>query len=546
MESEENRGSEFGQSGLAKAAPDERQIAQSGLTKAAPDDRQIDQSNLLKVTPNDSPSENYLVTEHLQKMPSLFARGLVYVIVLMLAVALVYSLVSKIDIVVEALSLARPVSHKIRVVSDRTGYIVDIGISEGQNIQKGAPLFFILSKEAISYRSRIDELHHTIPLKEEYYRNSISSAQDELDRLRRELPNTLTVKRLKLEQNRLSLHALEVDLAFWQEEVTNLKKEFENTRKLFEKQLTSIAEYNNIKSRFERAGTEVNKIISQKDITEKEYRIMQQEFENTQSGYESKIASLEKEIENLELEKKSAIQSLHSELEMKEKMLSLHGDASYGDTPRGNPSRRNASRGNASHGEKQRRDISHENAGFSANTPFDTNISIVTNTLFGIDIPFGIDTPVQPSDEKDKGTIIRADRAGIISELYFRNKGEYVRESDLLCTILPLDSPLHMDIMVANKDIGFIEVDMEIKYKFDAFPYADYGTLSGKVLSISPSAVEDKNQGFIYHIRGSLQRPYYEIKGKKYFLKPGMTATAELVTEKKSIFSILFRKVKMR
>ncbi|MEW6378741.1 MAG: HlyD family efflux transporter periplasmic adaptor subunit [bacterium] len=450
-------------------------------------DREIDQPDMLKITPADSPSENYLVTEHLQRMPNLFARGLIYIMVLMLAVALVYSLLSKIDIVVEGLSLARPDSPAIRVLSDRNGYLEKIAISEGQRIEKGAPLFFILSKEAISYRSRIDELHAAIPLKEEYYHNSISSSQDELERIKRDLLNTLTVKRLQLEQNRLSLHALEIDLAFWHKEVKNLEKEYENTRKLFEKQLTSIAEYNNIKSRFERAGAEVNKLISQKNITEKDYRILQQEIENAQASAESKMAALQKEIENLELEEKTVIQSLRHELNMNEKMLSLQGNTSS-----------------------------------------------------------GIDPSFQAADEKDTGTIIRADRAGIISELYFRNRGEYVRESDLLCTILPLDSPLYMDIMIANKDIGFIEAGMDIHYKFDAFPYADYGTLSGKVLSISPSAVEDKKQGFIYHIRGSLRKPYFEIQGKKYFLKPGMTATAELVTEKKSIFSLLFRKIKMR
>jgi HlyD family secretion protein len=85
---------------------------------------------------------------------------------------------------------------------------------------------------------------------------------------------------------------------------------------------------------------------------------------------------------------------------------------------------------------------------------------------------------------------------------------------------------------------------MEIKYKFDAFPYTDYGTLHGKVLLISPSAVEDKVQSFVYHVQGTLDQTYFEIKRKKYFIKAGMTATAELITEKKSIFAMLFRKVK--
>jgi len=101
-----------------------------------------------------------------------------------------------------------------------------------------------------------------------------------------------------------------------------------------------------------------------------------------------------------------------------------------------------------------------------------------------------------------------------------------------------------MDITVANKDIGFIETDMEIKYKIEAFSFLDYGTLSGKVFWISPAGVEDRARGFVYHIKGTFDKPYFEIREKKYYVRAGMTATAELITEKKSILSILFKKLK--
>ena len=147
-------------------------------------------------------------------------------------------------------------------------------------------------------------------------------------------------------------------------------------------------------------------------------------------------------------------------------------------------------------------------------------------------------------NDNEEGNIIRSINSGTILELNFKNKGEYVRESDLLCTIVPAGDPLYMDITVANKDMGFIETGLEIKYKFDAFPYSDYGTLSGKVTAISPSAVEDKTLGYVYPIKGSLDTLYFEARGKRYPVKSGMTATAEIVTEKKSIFSMLFLKLK--
>ncbi len=441
--------------------------------------QEIESPEMIQVSPVESPSENFLVTEHLQRMPSLFSRGLLYLMILIIIVAFVYIVVSKIDIVVESRSVVRPLSHKINILSDRDGYIEKIFISEGQEVDKGSSLFLIRSKEALTYRSKVDELRTSIPLKKEYYDTKIASIQDELRQLENEHSKTISVKRLKLDQNYLSLRSIESDLVYWQREMENLAKEFEDVRILFEKRLTSIGEYNSIKSRVERARTEMEKLFSQKNITLKENKILEEEIEEAKSSYLNKKKIFEKEVRNLQLEKASTLQSMQSEMERSEKMLSIKDSSSIG-----------------------------------------------------------------KRDEKEKGNLIQAEKSGIISELYFRNTGDYVRVSDLLCTIVPSGSPLYMDITVANKDIGFIEKDTEIKYKFDAFPYTDYGILKGKVLAISPSAVEDKNLGFVYRIQGSLDQTYFEIKGKRYPMKVGMTATAELVTEKKSIFSMLFKKLK--
>jgi len=442
-------------------------------------DQEIESSEMTQISPVASPSENFLVAEHLQKMPNLFSRGLLYLIILILMVASVYMLVSKIDIVVESRSVVQPTSHKVKILSDRDGYIEKIYISEGDLVEKEAPLFLIRSKEALTHLTKVDEMRSSIPLKKEYYDTKIASTQDELRQLENEHSKIINVKKLKLDQNHLTLRSMESDLAYWRKEEDALSKEFEDVKMLFEKRLISIAYYNNLRGRLEKARTEIEKLLSQKNIILKENKILEEEIEEAKSSYLNKKKIFQKEIRNLQLEKATTLQSMQSEMERSEKMLSI----------------------------KDRSSLSKRN-------------------------------------EKEKGNLIQAEKSGIISELYFRNTGDYVRVSDLLCTIVPSNSPFYMDITVANKDIGFIENGTEIKYKFDAFPYTDYGTLKGKVLAISPSAVEDKNLGFVYRIQGSLDQTYFEIKGKRYPIKVGMTATAELVTEKKSIFSMLFKKLK--
>jgi multidrug efflux pump subunit AcrA (membrane-fusion protein) len=344
-------------------------------------------SNMVEVVPVESPSENSLVAEHLQKMPSLFSRGLIYVIVIMLAVSVAFSLVGKMDIVVECPAVARPVSHEMRVLSDRTGYLENVFVAEGQEVAKGAPLFHIRSRERLQQRAEVD--------------------------------------RIKLAQTRSALNSLLSDMAFWKKEVQRISQELKDLEGLYQNGIVSGKEVTDARSRLEKAQTELTKLGAQRDISQNEIKI------------------LEKQISE---------------------------------------------------------------------------------------------------DVSESEKTILAEGAGVILELFFRNKGDYIRESDLLCTIVPADAPLYVDVRVANKDIAFIEKDMTIKFKFDAFPYREYGSLKGRVSSISAAAIEDKALGYVYQVQGALDIAFYDIKGKHYEVKPGMTAVAELVTERKTIFSMLFKK----
>jgi multidrug efflux pump subunit AcrA (membrane-fusion protein) len=138
---------------------------------------------------------------------------------------------------------------------------------------------------------------------------------------------------------------------------------------------------------------------------------------------------------------------------------------------------------------------------------------------------------------------IRAERAGTVLGLNVKETGSEVRASSILCSVLPSEGLLYMDIVVENKDIGIIEPGMAIKYKFDAFPQTEYGILSGAVRTIPSSAVEDRAQRFVFHLHGTLDDPYFEMKGKRYSIRAGMTAIAEITTDRRSLYSLLMRRM---
>ncbi len=439
--------------------------------------KQPDQSEILEVIPVDSPSENFFVIQHLQRVPTIISRGLVYLIVLVLLTAFIYSVASKIDIVVTGNAVARPASHKIKILSDRNGFLERIFIQEGQTINKNAPLFLIRSKEGLTYRSKIDELTVLIPIKQEHFDTKISAALARLEQLQMNFSNSIRIRKLKLAQIGQELKSIDSDIEYWKKECEFCASDIERFSRLLQSGSVAERELAYAKIKYQKAQSELTKLMSKKGITEEEKNIIEKEIEKERTNYNNEKTILEKEIKNIELEMQTTLNALQKELEVSKKMVSL---------PAGNV--------------------------------------------------------LQSANGSEEEKVIIAESAGIISELYFKNTGQYIRESDLLCTIIPTNTKLYFDITVANKNVGFIEEHMQIKYKIDAFPYKDYGVLSGKVTAISPSAVYDEKLGFVYHVHGSFERPYLEINGKTYPIKPGMTATAELVTEKKSIFALLVKK----
>ena len=104
------------------------------------------------------------------------------------------------------------------------------------------------------------------------------------------------------------------------------------------------------------------------------------------------------------------------------------------------------------------------------------------------------------------------------------------------------DNVLYMDVLVGNKSIGVVEQGMQVRYKFEAFPYADFGAMEGHVILVSEMATRDDTMGFVFHARGALAKEYFASQNKKYQIRPGMTAVAEMVIGRKSIFSVLVGK----
>lgn len=142
-----------------------------------------------------------------------------------------------------------------------------------------------------------------------------------------------------------------------------------------------------------------------------------------------------------------------------------------------------------------------------------------------------------------QSTFLRAPMAGIIKNVRMTTRGAVMRAGDELLQIVPTDDPLIIEAKVAPADVAFLRDGLRANVKLDAWDYTVYGSLSGKVVYISPDTLEEETRGEA--------RPYYRVhiltdsntpKGRKLLdVRPGMTASVEIITGERSIANYVLK-----
>jgi hemolysin D len=147
---------------------------------------------------------------------------------------------------------------------------------------------------------------------------------------------------------------------------------------------------------------------------------------------------------------------------------------------------------------------------------------------------------------------------GVVQQLSVHTIGGVVTPAQKLMLVVPAGSPLEIEAMVSNRDIGFVAAGQEAAIKVDTFNFTRYGLLHGKILSISQDAIvrdkpetndgsqgmetgggESKGQELSYAARISLDRSQIRIEDKRVNLSPGMAVTVEIKTGARRIISYL-------
>lgn len=124
--------------------------------------------------------------------------------------------------------------------------------------------------------------------------------------------------------------------------------------------------------------------------------------------------------------------------------------------------------------------------------------------------------------------------AGTVQQLAIHTLGGVASAAQQVMVIVP-DDGVEVEVSVENKDIGFVKAGQQAVVKLEAFPYTQYGYLTGTVVSVSNDAVQDKKLGLAFLARIQLPSNKMRIHDKWVNLTSGMEVTAEIKTGTRSV-----------
>ena len=139
--------------------------------------------------------------------------------------------------------------------------------------------------------------------------------------------------------------------------------------------------------------------------------------------------------------------------------------------------------------------------------------------------------------------VIRAPASGRVSTLQ-ATVGQFADPRRLQMEIVPHDSVLEAQLFIPARAIGFVEPGQKVRILYEAFPYQQFGTYSGRVMRVSQTILTS-NDAFgpltlkepAYRVTAALDRPDIHAYGKRIPLQADMLLRADILLEKRSLIS---------
>lgn len=148
-------------------------------------------------------------------------------------------------------------------------------------------------------------------------------------------------------------------------------------------------------------------------------------------------------------------------------------------------------------------------------------------------------------------TTIRSPMKGIVKNVQITTVGGVVQAGQPILEIVPTEDEMLVEAYVKPSEVAFLKVGQEAVVKLTAYDFNKYGGLDGVLEHLSPDTLRDERQkkpGNPVELEEGLYRILVRVKespelrnGLQLTPSPGMTASVEIQTGKKTVLEYIFR-----
>lgn len=178
----------------------------------------------------------------------------------------------------------------------------------------------------------------------------------------------------------------------------------------------------------------------------------------------------------------------------------------------------------------QEKYIEKTNEGSIVDNKEQHNLSVLSKIADNDEKISEIDNSIKKAENILDNKILRSETDGYVTNMQEGLTGNVVATGNVLMNIIPDNTPMELTCYVKNSDIADLKIGKAAVIKLEAYPYSEYGTLTGKITYISAGAVATDEVKNVYVVKLSIENNNDKIK-----LLPGMTATIEFDLGKRSI-----------
>ncbi len=140
-------------------------------------------------------------------------------------------------------------------------------------------------------------------------------------------------------------------------------------------------------------------------------------------------------------------------------------------------------------------------------------------------------------------TVIKAPMDGIVNKIFYRTPGGFIRTGDPVLEFVPTGEALIVEGRIAPQDISKIAVGDEVRIRFSAYDSSKYGHVMGEVDRISADAELDERSGASHYLIDVLIAGELVIDEEPVEFLPGMTASVDVLSGKRTVFEYLWQPV---